>query len=216
MTRAVVLSIAVVVLLVDGFVYGLWTDRWGTGQAVEQAVERLEYVPMSIGDWQGQARELGARQAEQAGYAGYWLRRYERQRDGMVVHVMLACGRPGPLCVHTPGVCYAGAGYEESETPVKHLAAADEGAPPEFWKSRFSKPDAVVPVNLRIFWSWRTSDGWRVAQNPRFQFASQPVLFKMYVTHEIAGADARQEDAACAEFMNLFLPELEKTLAAPP
>jgi hypothetical protein len=216
MTRAILLSIAIVVLLVDGFVYGLWTDRWGNGHAVEQAVERLDRVPMSMGDWEGQSLELGARQAEQAGFAGYWLRRYERRQDGMVVQVMLACGRPGPLCVHTPTVCYAGAGYAQSEAPVKHKAAAREDAPPpELWKAKFSKPDALVPFNLRVFYAWRASQGWQAAQNPRWQFAGQPVLFKMYVTHVIAGSDEKREDAACTEFINLLLPELEKTLAAP-
>jgi hypothetical protein len=213
MTRAILLSTAVVFVLIDGIVYGLWTDRWGNSQAVEQAAERLEHVSMSIGEWHGQSRELGARQAQQAGFAGYWLRRYERPTDGMVIQVMLACGRPGPLSVHTPSVCYAGAGFSESAAPVKYAAAAENGATSEFWKAKFSKADAAVPVNLCVYWSWGAADGWKAAQHPRWQLASQPVLFKLYVTQVITGADEKAEDAACAEFINLLLPELEKALA---
>jgi hypothetical protein len=212
MTRIVLLSIAAAVILVDGLVYGLWTDRWGNSRAVEEALARLEGVPLTIGDWRGEAAELGARQAERAGYAGYWLRRYERRKDGVSVHVMLACGRPGPLCVHTPAVCYAGAGFEESEAPVKYMAGAAHGTSPEFWKAKFRKTESVVPVNLRIYFSWRSADGWKASSNPRWQFAREPVLFKMYVTHQL-GADERQEEAACVDFMNSFMPELERALA---
>jgi hypothetical protein len=215
MTRVVLLSIAVATVLVDGVVYGLWTGRWGNARTVEQAAARMERVPITIGEWQGEARELGAKQAEQAGFTGYWLRRYERRSDGMAIQVMLACGRPGPLCVHTPMVCYAGAGFQQSEPPVKFLAAADTGASPEFWQATFNKPEAVVPADLRIYWSWRTSEGWRAPGNPRWQFAREPVLFKMYVTCALTGAHERHQDEACREFIRLFLPELEKTLAQP-
>ena len=210
MKRIALISIALGVMIVDGVAYGLWTDRWGSAQAVEEAVARLERVPMALGDWQGDSRELGARQAEQAGYAGYWLRRYERRKDGMVINVMLACGRPGPLSVHTPSVCYAGAGYTEEEAPVKHVV----GDPPaELWRSKFSKAGATIPVYQRVYWSWHASGAWKAAQNPRLQFAGQPVLYKMYVTHAMTGGDEKLEDAACAEFMNLLIPELEKNLA---
>jgi hypothetical protein len=216
MTRTILLAIAFVVVFVDGLVYGLWTDRWGNGQAVDEAVGRLERVPLTIGDWQGQARLEGSREAEQAGFSGFCLRRYERPRDGMVVEVMLACGRPGPLCVHPPSVCYAGAGFVQAEAAVKHVAFAAADTPAEFWKSRFTKSDSAIPMNLRIFWSWRTLTSWKAAHNPRWEFAAEPVLFKMYVTHVLTGADDRREDSACAEFLDLLLPEIEKAVAGPP
>jgi hypothetical protein len=215
MTRTILLWIAAAAVLVDGVVYGLWTDRWGNSRTVEEAVAALERVPLTIGDWQGESKDLGVRQAEQAGFAGYWLRRYERRTDGMVVHVMLACGRPGPLCVHTPTVCYAGAGFEQSEAPAKYVAAAETNTPPEFWKAKFSMADAAVPVHLRIYYSWRTPDAWKASDSPRLQFARESVLFKMYVTQTMTGRDERKEESACVEFMNLFLPELEKTCFKP-
>jgi hypothetical protein len=70
-------------------------------------------------------------------------------------------------------------------------------------------------VNLRLFYGWRTADGWKVSNNPRLDFARQPVLYKMYISHEMTESDERQGDAACAEFIRLLLPELEKALAGP-
>jgi Protein of unknown function (DUF3485) len=215
MARIVLISIAVIAVLLDGYVYGLWTDRWGNAQAVEDAVARLELVPMTIGDWQARPLELPEKHAKQAGFAGYWLRRYEH-RDGAAVNVLLACGRPGPLSVHTPDICYAGAGFVQSELAVKHTTSADHGTAAEFSMAKFGKPEALVPQKLRVFWSWRGDGGWTVPGNPRFAFASQPVIHKLYVTHEMVAADERQDDAICTEFINLLVPALDKALTAQP
>jgi hypothetical protein len=214
MTRTLLLSAATLAVLLDGYCHGLWTNRWNSSRAVEEAVARLERVPRAVGDWQAQPLALGAREADQAGFAGHWLRRYERRQDGRVVTVMLACGLPGPLSVHTPDVCYGGAGYVLSGEAVTFAAGSGRAAPPEFWKAKFSKPDALVPVHLRVNWSWRAGGAWKAPANPRWAFAGLPVLYKMYVTYEL-GADERLDDAVCAEFLGLLLPELEKALAAP-
>lgn len=216
MTRTVLLTIAAAALLVDGYVYGRWTNRWGTSDAVDRAVASLRRVPLDLGKWHGTPLDLGDRQAQRAGFSGYWLRRYQRE-DGAIVNVMLACGIPGPLSVHTPEVCYAANGYAPALPPEKYrLPSAPEQAAPEFWKSTFVKKDSLAPVNLRLFWSWRASNHWQVPGHPRFDFARQPVLYKMYIAHEMTGIDERQDDAICAEFMQLLLPELERSLSAQP
>jgi hypothetical protein len=206
------LSVAAAAVLVVGYVQGCWSNRWGNTRAVEQAVERIERVPITIGNWQGNSLELGVREAEQAGFSGYWLRRYERPTDGATVVVMLACGRPGPLTVHTPEICYAGAGFVESGADKTTLGPGAASA--EFWKATFAKPDALAPSKLRILWSWRTTAGWKAATNARWEFANQDVLFKIYVCHEMSGSDERQADAVCTDFLNVLLPALDQALAA--
>lgn len=214
MIRIILLSTVTAAILLDGYVHGLWTNRWGSTQVMDHAVAGLERVPLAIGDWHGQAQKLGARQAQQAGFSGYWLRRYDRRTDGSSVTVMLACGLPGPLSVHTPDVCYGGAGFVQAGSAERHEVSR-ETATPVFWTAKFSKRDAVLPVNLRLYYSWRTADGWKASSNPRWDFASQPVLYKMYICHEMMEGNERQGDAACAEFIKLLLPELEQALAGP-
>lgn len=207
MTRVVFLLLAAALLLVDGVVYGRWTDRWGNGQAVEDAVTQLEQIPLRIGGWQAKPLAPAGAHAAQAGCAGFWVRRYERQHDGAVVDVLLACGRPGPLAVHTPDICYTGSGYVQAEAVGLYTADAAEGAAPAtFWQTRFNKPEALVPVSLRLLWSWHTAAGWHAARNPRLEFAGAPVLHKLYVIREMDGRDDRRDDAICAEFLTAFLP----------
>jgi hypothetical protein len=216
MTRVILLSLATAVVLCDGYVFGRWTNRWGNPQALNQAVAALERVPMTIGDWHAKPRELGAKQAQAAGYDGYWLRRYERRGDGAAINVMLACGRPGPLSVHTPDICYAGAGFVQSEPAEPFVVGADTDRPAAFLMTKFRKPDALVPVSLRIYWTWRAAKTWKTPANPRMELAGQPVVYKMYVTHELTGVNESRDDSICAEFINVLLPELDRSLARSP
>lgn len=216
MTRVVLLVLATVLLLMDGVVYGRWTDRWGSAPLVQDAVARLDRVPLRIGSWHGATVPQAEEQATRAGCAGSWVRRYERS-DGAVVFVMLACGRPGPLAVHTPDVCYTGSGYTQSEPAVQFTADRNgDGAPATFWKTRFSKPDALVPVNLRLFWSWHSDDSWRAPRNPRLEFAGAPVLHKLYVIREMDGQDDQRDDSIASEFLTAFMPAFDAAMALEP
>ena len=213
--RTLLLSLAAAAVAADGVLHGLWTDRWGNSPELEQAVARLRNVPLQVGEWRGQALTLRPREAEQAGFAGHLLRRYERP-DGASVTVMLACGRPGPLSVHTPEVCYGGAGFALAGDAARYTPKVPLSAPAEFWKGKFTKEGAIVPEHLRVLWSWHAGGAWNASDRPRWDFAGLRVLHKLYVTCPMSGADDRQEDALCAEFLAAFLPELEKTLFARP
>jgi hypothetical protein len=100
------------------------------------------------------------------------------------------------------------------EPPAKHLAPGGEKKTErELWKGSFAKQDALVPLKMRVFWTWRADNRWTVSNNPRMEFARQPVLYKMYITHEMPGFDERQDDAMCAEFMDVLFPELDRFLS---
>src|SRR4051812_10903743 len=117
--RTLVLAIAAAVVAADGYVHGLWTQRWQSSPELAQAVDRLDLLPSTVGDWRGtDHRKLQDREVQQAGFAGHVHQSYRRP-DGAVVSVLLACGRAGPLSVHTPEVCYGGAGFQAAGDPVR-------------------------------------------------------------------------------------------------
>jgi Protein of unknown function (DUF3485) len=214
MLRTVLLAIVAVLVACEGYVHGLWTNRWSNPRALEEAVAKLQAVPIKVGDWQAENKELETRIVKQAGYAGYLLRTYRRP-DGAAVNVMLACGPAGPLSVHTPDICYGGAGYTLDGEVTRQAFDAKESAAAEFCKARFTKPGALVPLALRVFYSWHVDHGWTAPANPRLAFAGRPAIYKMYVTYPLTASDERHDDAACAEFMAQFLPELERTFSLP-
>ena len=178
----IVANLAALALLVAaGLVHGRLTDRWGTSTELVDAAARLGRVPRSIGDWRGQDVPMDRRQIDRAGIQGYVSRGYRNARDGREVSVLLVCGRPGPIAVHTPDVCYRGAGYEPEAEPVAEVLGTAGGRPARFLKARFSKATAAGPRALDIAWAWNARGSWEAPSNPRVSFAAQPYLYKIYL-----------------------------------
>jgi hypothetical protein len=131
MLRTLPLVTAVVLLALAGLVHGIWSDRWHTAPPMQDALDRLDAVPLAVGDWHGQALATDDQQRVQAEAAGCLYRRYEGP-TGTAVSILLVCGRPGPVSVHPPEVCFRGAGYEPTAEPARV-----ETAPGTFWTADF-------------------------------------------------------------------------------
>ena len=131
--------------------------------------------------------------------------------------MLLVCGRPGPVAVHTPEVCYPGAGFElAQDRPAKVVVQPGSGYPPAVFRSAlFRQQEALTPASLRIYWSWNSIGNWAVPEYPRFAFAGRPYLYKLYVIFELAGERAEAADATETEFLRQLLGAPENTLHAP-
>jgi hypothetical protein len=116
------------------------------------------------------------------------------------------------VSIHTPDVCYRAGGFEVA-SPIKvTIAGESEGSAAEFVLADLSKKTAVQQIRQRIFWSWSCDGQWQVPDNPRGQFASRPVLFKLYVLRDSNAAGEPVDDDPCADFLRRFLPQVRKTL----
>src|SRR5262249_40391692 len=136
-------------------------------------------------------------------------------RSGSSVTVLLVCGRPGPISVHTPDVCYDGAGYEALGEPADlRLTVGTSGRDAGFRHVLFRKTNSVVPAYLRVFWSWTSAGTWEAPDNPRLTFASRPALYKLYVIRETATDEGRVEDDPGVKFLQVLLSELGRTVFA--
>lgn len=197
--------------LFDGYVHGLWANRWQNNEDVAKACSNLELLPLTIGDWQGSAlKPLSERLVQQAGFAGYLNRSYKNGPTGAVVTILVACGRPGPLAVHTPEVCYRGSGYEATGVSVK-VEEKVPGIKAEVWQADFRKPGLSSTQALRVLWTWSSSGEWKASDNPRLEFAGASVLHKLYVVSEVITDDAEARKT-CSEFVSQLFPELNKYL----
>jgi hypothetical protein len=205
--------IAVVLLCAYGVAEGLWAGRWLPASEADAPASRLAALPLSVGEWDGQAQELDARQLRVGSIRGYVMRQYVHRRTGETISVLIVCGRPGPIAVHSPEVCYGGAGYEQVAAKQPHSVRADAlPEPADFWSATFQKTGAARPDQMRILWSWNATGKWTAAENPRFQFARHPALYKLYVTRRLAGADEPLDNDPAVEFLRLFLPQAQQAL----
>jgi hypothetical protein len=213
MSRALAALTVFLAVATSGVVHGVWTYRWSAPAALQRATARMADLPMTLGDWDGQPGELDARQLAVADVSGHLLRRYVNRRSGAVVTVMLLCGRPGPVSVHRPEVCYGGAGYELAGPMAKHPAPAEAG---EFWACRFQKFRAGVPEHLRVLYAWSATGKWEASESPRTAFARSAALYKLYVIREMARENEPLEEDPSVAFLRALVPALQKALFPAP
>lgn len=166
---------------------------------------------MTLGDWRGETTAsdpaLGTPGTE------CLTRRYTNHRSGSVVIMTLVWGRPGPVSVHTPPVCYKGAGYEMEPPPSKKvIQEGDFACGAEFCSADFRKVGHASTTPLRVLWAWNAGAGWQVAENPRLAFASRSLLFKLYVVRPLDALNDHSDDEPSANFLRTLLPELDRVL----
>jgi hypothetical protein len=197
---------AVTLVLIASLVHGFWTDRWHTSKAVETAVANLERVPRIVGDWKAESMQGDLSDKDVSGQLDL---RYVNQKTGDSVSLTLVCGRPGPVSIHTPDVCYGASGFKVGrKVPY---------SPPGFKDAHFFTTDAThssarEQTSLRIFWSWFAAGRWEAPENPRITFTRRfPVLYKLYVLREMV-AEVPVEQDPCIDFLQQILPELQKAL----
>ena len=195
---------ALAVLVFSGLVHGLWTDRWGRPAALEDALARVERVPLSFGPWQGRPLDSDQDSFERTGAQAYWVRQYTNAHTKRSVSVILMCGRAGRMAVHTPQVCYSGAGFDMLRPPAQYPVAFD-GKQGRLWTARFAKPN-TPGSELRLCWAWNARGVWEAPSSPRWSFRGEPFLYKLYVIEE--GAAYSSNAAAQADVLADFLPHL--------
>src|SRR5262249_509089 len=147
-------------------------------------------------------------------------------RTGTIISVNLVCGRPGPVSIHTPDVCYGASGFTVAD-PIKFQPKSGF----ECWTAEAVQKKATEQTRLRLFWTWNAGGKWQASgrsdavpgflarllglDSPRIAFASYPVLYKLYLARELAVAGEPLDSDPCVEFLDKLLPELQKALGAP-
>jgi hypothetical protein len=216
MKRLLPALIALAILLTAGVVDGVYTGRWARSETIEEAAARLQTMPLVVGDWEATENPLDEATVARAGFAGYLSRRYKNRQTGQEVSVLLACGRPGPISVHPPEVCFGGTGYRiQGEKKTEAVACGPGPTQARFFTAQFAKASAAVPDRLRLYWSYTAAGEWEAASAPRLTFGWQPVLYKLYVGQRLAPT-GNEPDTACVGFIKEFVPQVQQNLFPTP
>jgi hypothetical protein len=217
MLRLLPWIVAFVLVVGAGVVQGLHTDRWMNSPDLAVADAKLEGLPMTFGEWEGKDRVMEASQKDLAEIVGYKMRTYRHKGTGAEVQVLIMFGRPGPIAVHSPDICFRGLGYkpsgEKTTNPCKELPAM------EFKTARFEIKDAAEPNPAqRVYWGWTTDGNWSAPNDTRRTFASYRALFKMYVMWNEFGnekfKDLADKEKDQRQLLYLLLKDLHTRLAS--
>jgi hypothetical protein len=195
--RFFALAVILIATLVSvSVVHGIWTDRWVAKTGMPSPLD-LEKIPVIAGGWEGKTVEgPSAQQILADGTNNYLVRRYVNHADGALVNVLMTHGRPGPLVMrHLPTECYLASGYELVGEPKRFLSPSSDKQVDEFWVATFKKTTDVVPVTVRVYWSWSADGLWQIPERPRVTFAPYPVIYKLYVTQNLRSENEEFEGA---------------------
>jgi hypothetical protein len=217
MIRALSVTLTVWALVVaTALVHGVWTHRWLPNEALRRGAERMDHVPITVGDWDGRDEPYSYSDYPEEVYGVGQVRLYVERSGGNVLTTYLACGRPGPLSVHQPTLCFRGAGNRQIGEP-KRVTVAGESLPQpaEFWYVDFAT-EGPTSESLRVFWSWRAGDVWHAPESPRGTLARHPFAYKLYVIRKTRSVREPLKGDPAVRFLNLLLPELEKALHTAP
>lgn len=202
-------------VLIGGVVNGIQTNRWTVNSDITEAAARLEHVPTTFGDWEGQDLHMDEEQLKRAGAAGHVQRTYRNRVTGDQVILTLLCGQRGPLALHPPTVCFIGAGWNLEQQPKRHtLTDGDETPLGDFQVTIFRRESTTSSVRMRTCWAWNATGNWQAPDSPRFAFAKSAHLYKIYVSSQLPARDASSSeplftDSPSSRFLRAFLPVLK-------
>ena len=210
------LIVALALLLGGGLAHGLWTGRWAPSPRLAEARERLASLPADLGAWKGEDYQRDAEEWEAeltlAGAVGRYVRVFREPKTGEKVLVMLLAGKPAQMSVHRPEDCYRAAGYEMAG-PASRVSVEAKGAPhAEMFTGVFRRDDADGLSQMRIYWAWQADGGWETPGSPRFRFARQPVVYKLYVIRDASAGDASPQADPCVALLAELLPALHRAI----
>ena len=186
------------------------SDDSSAAMALSFAAERVAGLPHSFGEWSGEDFPVTDVDAMRRGGAVEFMSRvYRRRKNEEPMSVLLVCGKPGPLSVHTPDVCYAGASFAPDPNQQRlSLTERDEFTWQSFTSSVDGRPD------LEIAWSWTVDGRWSCPVSPRIKFGREPFLYKVYVARRLRGK--RQPSPEIQSFLRSLVSSAQGSIFMPP
>lgn len=189
--------------------------------AVHSAVERLEALPMRIGDWEGQDVPVDDISVRVAGCAAFKNIRYMHTVTGRTADLTVMVGQAGQMAEHVPEACYPASGHTQVRNSLRRHAVAQFLGPEaagELVSVDFVHPQ--VEQTLRVWHGWFDGLQWSRPEYPRIVFVQRPFLYRMQVAAFLLpdplSADQMRLIDSGEEFLHDALPLLTRLLSGEP
>jgi len=188
------LGLGVLMMVTTGgaVVHGRLSNRWGPQQHMTEAGTRLERIPSQIGTWQMvSSQHLDDSARAMLGCTGDIVRSYVNPTGKSEASLTLIVGPPGPIAVHSPEICFPSRNYRLLDERKRVEIRDSLGIEHEFWMVVFQSQDLEARL-LHVYYGWSTGGTWTAPDNPRFEFAGSPFLYKV----QLVAYDSSQRGAA--------------------
>ena len=136
--------------------------------------------------------------------AGYVNRQYVNRKTGQTVWLAVMLGPAGPIAVHTPEVCYSSRAYQIQD-PRTGISITDSREQAHTFWSVFFRGMTPSADQLHVCYAWYGKGGWEASTSPRFEFAGEPMLFKLQIAAFVPVAAQAQAADPCQAFLSAML-----------
>jgi len=211
MRQLLPILVGLALLFAGGLIHGRWTDRWHSSTELAEAGDRLLRLPNDIGEWKGHAYDQDQAMLTLSGAVGHYSRSFRDPQTGEQVLVIILAGKPARMVVHRPEHCYQSAGYELTGSPFP-VQIQVNGQKAALTTAQFTRNEPSGPSQMRIFWTFGASGQWQTSENPRWEFARQEVLYKMYILRDIVSRPGPLNQDPCIRLLKELLPVVNTTL----
>jgi hypothetical protein len=206
-------TICCLAVIGSGVAAGLFTNRWEPAAEFGPVQVGMDAVPSSLGSWTGRSLSVEQDALDLGGIRAHLSREYRDAGSGRAVQLLWVAGKPGPIAVHTPDVCFQGAGFEQTSDPVP-VPVGSSGA--TFWRATFVNKTAAATSRIVVYWGWNGGDGWEAAdrRTVRLSYSLLPALHKLYLVTELPHTGKPDGDLM-GDLPDRLLPELDRVIAPP-
>jgi hypothetical protein len=210
--RGLVILAAVVVLAGGGFYEVTNTLKKADAKTIAEAQAKLDAIPLTLGDWTGEVQQPDLKQADRAGAFALTTLFFKNEKLNEGVSVLILVGPSGEIGAHDPNRCYAGAGYRSVGTQERRDVVDETNVGSSFWSARFDT-DTFPAIALNVRWAWSLDGTWTAAENARYEFVREPVLYKIYASRRLNTlANASQAGDPTDDFLQKFVPAVRSAL----
>jgi hypothetical protein len=207
---------AAILLLATGLLHGYITNRWGSSASLQQAIDRMDQLPLTVGDWKGEITKRDVELQTIRNSGAFVLARYVNRRTGETIDVSLICGRPGTLSIHPPTICFPAHGYRLKQGGKRVEVPAEKSTPISAWMvADFARQIAAGEEPIHILWCYGVDGEWIAPDNPRVSLAGRQAVYKLYLARAELEEELSAQKDPCVSFLKAFLPELSNALYAP-
>ncbi len=170
----------------------------------------LQRIPEKPGAWRSVDLQKSDEEIAVAEADAYLFREYQNEISGERVVVLILAGRSGPISLHPPTACYRARGYREVDPP--EMVSTGNGRRDVLQIAEFRNAATILDDRVAIMWGWPADGVWQVPDNPRMEFAGEPLLFKMYVSWDRSGRSDGVTESIPREFLGQILPAVSAAM----
>jgi hypothetical protein len=209
------LALAVALLAASGAVRA-W-QSWGVNEALRRGLESpfpLSDLPMTLGDWKGEERELEPEVAAATGCTDHIVRSYRNDKTGSRVDLILLYGPTTEVIKHSPMICYPYAGFSTAASPEGRAVEVGGSSYP-FLSMVFAKGEGDQTLREEVYFTWgaaypgRPGVTWGTDMGPWKRLARIPGLYKVHLQRFVAAQEAREFGNPCEAFLGELMPWID-------